>query len=89
MTGSGEARSRHVWLSELEGALTVAEALTLQLAAARDACAETAMLLAQIQLARATLEELRHAEFDADHPDWVEIFRSIAELSDGRSKPLR
>ena len=88
MTGDGEARSRHVWLGELEGALTVAEALTLQLAAARDACAETAVLLAQIQLARVTLDELRHADLDADHPDWVEIFRSIAELSDGRSEAL-
>jgi hypothetical protein len=73
------ASARTEWLAELDRALNDAEGLTARLASCEPGGVEAAMLLSQIRFARATLDELR-AGISIDHPDWVDLFRSLAEL---------
>ena len=73
------ASARTEWLAELDRALNDAEGLTARLASCEPGGVEAAMLLSQIRFARATLDELR-AGISIDHPDWVDLFRSLAAL---------
>jgi hypothetical protein len=83
----GPTAARVRWLWDLERALGEAEGLTRRLSDMSRDCPEAAVLLAQIQLARETLEDLRFADVAADHPDWVELFRNLAELADRGQTP--
>ena len=77
--GGEFACARTMWLAELDRALDDAEGLTARLASCEPGGVEAAMLLTQIRFVRATLDELR-AGISVDHPDWVDLFRSLAEL---------
>lgn len=85
--GAGPTAERLLWLRSLERSLMEAEISTRRLGKAATDCPEIAMLLAQIQLARETLAHLHVADVTHDHPDWIELFRTLAEMADGGQTP--